>query len=131
MYRISRDRAAAVSLSSAGPLRQPAGMEARATAPKGWMVAAAGACADTFVFWWLTRRRWTCKASTRRSRLPGRRELGEVGLVDLGVLKGLATALKDGDTTIERAFPKVAQPAEEAATGKGVEGLEARIGGER
>ena len=61
----------------------------------------------------------------------GRRELGEVGLDDLGVLKGLATALKDGDTTIERAFPKVAQPAEEAATGKGVEGLEARIGGER
>lgn len=35
----------------------------------------------------------------------GKKALEDVGLEELGILKGLATAIKDGDTTIEEAFP--------------------------
>lgn len=53
----------------------------------------------------------------------------DIGLDQLATLKGLATAIKDGDTTVEQAFapPKTSEPTP-AAQKKGVEGLAARVG---
>lgn len=54
----------------------------------------------------------------------------DIGLDHLAVLKGLATAIKTGETTVEEAFPAIAkpQPAGAAATKKGADGLAARMG---
>lgn len=51
----------------------------------------------------------------------------DVGLDHLATLKGLVTAIKDGDTTIDQAFPPIqkAEPVA-AASKKGVAGLAAR-----
>lgn len=52
----------------------------------------------------------------------------DVGLDHLATLKGLVTAIKDGDTTIDQAFPAIqkSEPAA-AASKKGVAGLAARV----
>lgn len=42
----------------------------------------------------------------------------EITLDDLGTLRGLATAIKDGDTTIEQAFPSPATPKAEVSGSK-------------
>lgn len=47
----------------------------------------------------------------------GREKTGDFTAEDLGVLNGLATAIRDGDTTVDQAFPPVAPQA------SGVEGL--------
>lgn len=43
--------------------------------------------------------------------------IDEIGLEDLALLKGLATAIKDGDTTIEQAFPEPTE--DESGDGRG------------
>ena len=56
----------------------------------------------------------------------GKKGVEDIGLEDLATLKGLATAIKDGDTTVEQAFAsKADHPVSEA---KGVAGLAARMG---
>lgn len=53
----------------------------------------------------------------------------DVTLDDLATLKGLATAIRDGETTIEEAFPVERQAAKEAPKGKeSAEQLTARLG---
>lgn len=47
----------------------------------------------------------------------GKTAIEDVGLDELGLLKGLATAIKDGDTKIDDAFPAIAKPAPAAAAG--------------
>ena len=44
----------------------------------------------------------------------------DIGLEELATLKGVATAIKEGDTTVEQAF---SIPVREEKTGKGVQGL--------
>lgn len=57
----------------------------------------------------------------------------DIGLDQLATLKGIATAIKEGDTTVEQAFPPIpkTQPGQAAAAGaderKGVSGLAARM----
>jgi hypothetical protein len=57
----------------------------------------------------------------------------DIGLDQLATLKGIATAIKEGDTTVEQAFPPLpkAQPGQPAAVGpderKGVSGLASRM----
>jgi hypothetical protein len=53
------------------------------------------------------------------------RKVDDIGQDELGVLIGLGTALKDGDTTLEDAFPQV-KTGEDA--GLGTEGLKAKLG---
>lgn len=52
----------------------------------------------------------------------------DIGLDHLATLKGLVTAIKEGDTTIDQAFPTIqkSEPAA-AASKKGVAGLAARV----
>jgi len=48
----------------------------------------------------------------------------DIGLDELAELKGIATALKEGDTTVEQAFPK---PEKETEKKKGTEGVKEKI----
>jgi hypothetical protein len=48
----------------------------------------------------------------------------DIGMDELVTLKGVATAIKEGDTTVEQAFPM--PPKEDK--GKGVEGLKSTLG---
>jgi hypothetical protein len=50
----------------------------------------------------------------------------DIGLEELAKLKGIATAIKEGDTTVEQVF---AVPAREEKTGKGAEGLKEKLKG--
>ncbi|MBE0568934.1 MAG: hypothetical protein IH577_04590 [Deltaproteobacteria bacterium] len=49
----------------------------------------------------------------------------DIGVDELVVLKGIATAIKDGDTTVEQAFPA---PQKEGGNGKGIDGLKEKLG---
>lgn len=54
----------------------------------------------------------------------------DIGLEEIATLKGVATAIKDGDTTIEQAFPAVEKAAAKppaTAERKGVAGLGERV----
>ena len=56
----------------------------------------------------------------------------DIGLDELATLKGIATAIKDGDTTVEQAFPPQPKAGATAAGSnpedkKGVAGLAARV----
>jgi hypothetical protein len=72
--------------------------------------------------------------ATREAILASINVAGEedIGLDELATLKGIATAIKDGDTTVEQAFPSVPKAGAAAASGgaedkKGVAGLAARV----
>ena len=68
--------------------------------------------------------------ATREAVLAALGVVGEedIGIEQLATLKGLATAIKDGDTTVEQAFPMPeAPPKGKAPTQKGVAGLAQRV----
>ena len=60
--------------------------------------------------------------------------LGVAGPADIGTaellrLRGIITALKDGETTVDEAFPPVGAAAPAAPPSRGVEGLKTRLAG--
>lgn len=57
-----------------------------------------------------------------------RASVEDVGLDDLAMLKGLATAIREGDTTVDEVFPVAAQAAQ-ATVGSAVEQLAKKIAG--
>jgi hypothetical protein len=57
----------------------------------------------------------------------------DIGLDELGLLKGMATAIKDGDTTVDQAFPdpKAALKPETHAAGSAADKLAAKLGADK
>lgn len=59
----------------------------------------------------------------------GKRAIEDVGLEELAILKGTATAIKDGDTSVDEAFPPVKADEPKDQPKSGAEGLKERLSG--
>ena len=55
--------------------------------------------------------------------------VADIGAADLLRLRGILTAVKDGETTVDEAFPPVGAAAPAAPPSRGVEGLKTRLAG--
>ena len=58
----------------------------------------------------------------------GKAVVDDITLDDLAKLKGLATAIKEGDTTVDEAFPVAPKPGTEAPKPSGTDALKAKLG---
>jgi hypothetical protein len=59
----------------------------------------------------------------------GKAAIEDIGLDELAMLKGLATALRDGDTTVDEAFPDPAKAAEAANGTSRADTLKSKLAG--
>ena len=58
----------------------------------------------------------------------GKAGIDDVTLDDLGTLRGMFTAIREGDTTVDEAFPVAPKPGTEAPKASGTDALKAKLG---
>ncbi len=58
----------------------------------------------------------------------GRPSVDDIGLEDLATLKGMATAIREGDTSVDEAFPELAKPEAAKANGSAAARVADKLG---